>query len=74
MGGKGADRKKARSRWQALIRRVYPDALKCPRCGGIMKFLGVIMEWKVIRRILEHCGRWPDPFPEEAEGPSRGPP
>jgi len=36
-------RKLCRSRWSALIRQVYEvDPLKCPECGGEMKFVSFI--------------------------------
>jgi hypothetical protein len=60
----------ARRRWAMLIQRVYnADPLLCPRCGGTMKIVAFIEahQQDIIRKILEHCGRWQDP-------PPRGPP
>lgn len=61
--------KAARSAWARLIKKVYEvDPLKCPHCGGEMRFLAVIEEAPVIERILRHIKVW-DPSP-----PLRAPP
>ena len=62
----------ARSRWAALIKRVYEvDPLVCPKCGGEMRVIAFIerRQRDVIRKILEHCGLWEDP-----RAPARAPP
>ena len=44
-------------RWAALIQRIYEvDPLKCPKCGGNMKFIGFIERHQadVIEKILKH--------------------
>ena len=59
-----------RRRWAMLIQRIYQaDPLRCPKCGATMKIISFIeaQQGDVIRKILEHCGLWPDPA-------SRGPP
>ncbi len=55
--------------WARLIRKIYAaDPLVCPRCKGPMRVIALIDDPAVVRRILEHLGRWE---PEPAE---RGPP
>ena len=60
---------RAKAAWARLIRKVYEaDPLECPRCKGAMRVIALIDDPGVIRRILEHLGRWaPDPA-------TRGPP
>jgi hypothetical protein len=64
-------RKFCRSRWAALIKKVYEvDPLRCPKCGGQMKIISFIEkkdQADVIEKILKHGGLWR----EEA---SRSPP
>jgi hypothetical protein len=43
------------------------DPLICAKCGGAMKVIAVILDPKVIRKILEHIER-------RDEGASRAPP
>jgi hypothetical protein len=48
-------------RWAALIQRIYEiDPLKCPKCGGEMKFISFIEKHQadVIEKILKHCDLW----------------
>ena len=55
-----------RRRWAMLIKKIYhADPLRCPRCGGTMRIIGVIeaCQGDVIRKILQHCGLWHDPPP-----------
>ncbi len=60
---------RAKAAWARLIRKVYEaDPLECPRCKGAMRVIALIDDPGVIRRILEHWGRW---APEPA---ARGPP
>ncbi len=55
--------------WARLIRKVYEaDPLECPKCKGPMRVIALIEDPAVVRRILQHLGRW---VPEPA-GP--GPP
>ncbi len=71
--------KLCRSRWAALIKKVYEVApLKCPRCGGRMRIISFIEKKdqpEVIEKILRHCGLWsetkgrsPPVFTLEADG------
>ncbi len=59
------DRKLARSRWAALIKRVYEeDPLICPHCGQQMRIIAFIEkrnQYDVIERILKHCNLWREP-------------
>ncbi len=42
-----------------LIRKVYEaDPLECPKCHGPMRVIALIDDPPVVRRILEHLGRW----------------
>ena len=65
------DRKLARSRWAALIKRVYEvDPLVCPHCGQQMRIIAFIEkhnQYDVIEGILKHCNLWREPV-------SRAPP
>jgi hypothetical protein len=59
----------AKAAWARLIRKVYEaDPLECPKCQGPMRVVALIDDPPVVRRILEHLGRWA-PLPTE-----RGPP
>jgi len=50
-----AERQARRRAWAQLIRRVYEvDPLVCTRCGGEMRVIAVILDPKVIRKILDH--------------------
>ena len=65
------DRKLARSRWAALIKRVYEvDPLRCPKCNSEMRIIAFIEKHNqddVIEGILKHCNLWREPV-------SRAPP
>jgi hypothetical protein len=65
-------RKLCRSRWSALIRKVYEvDPLKCPECGGEMKFISFIEkrdQVAVIEKILKHCNLWTEEKARDAPG------
>jgi len=53
-----AQRRARRRQWARLIRRVYEvDPLVCPKCGGAMQIVSVILEHKVITKILRHLAR-----------------
>jgi hypothetical protein len=59
---------RAKATWARLIRKVYEaDPLVCPKCKGPMRVIALIDDPAVVRRILEHLGRW---APEPSE---RGP-
>jgi hypothetical protein len=63
---------RARSAWARLIHKVYEvDPLECPKCGAPMHVVALIDDATVIRRILEHLGRW---APREARRNQRAPP
>jgi len=60
---------RAKAAWARLIRKVYEvDPLECPKCKGPMRVIALIEDAGVIRRILEHLGRW------ALEPPERSPP
>jgi hypothetical protein len=48
--------------WHELLKRVYDlDSMLCPRCGGRLKFISVIMDQAVARKILKSLGLPCDP-------------
>ncbi len=53
--------------WARLIRKVYEgDRLICPKCKVPMRVIALIDDPAVVRRILEHLGRWaPEPSDRE---------
>ena len=60
-----------------LIRKVYEaDPLEWPKCKGPMRVIALIDDPPVVRRILEHLGRWapeaagPDPPAPAPEWPA----
>ncbi len=70
---------RARAAWARLIRKVYEaDPLECPQDGGgalssllghgPMRVIALIEDPPVVRRILEHLGRW------QPEAMERSPP
>ena len=62
----------ARSAWARLIYKVYEvDPLVCAKCGAPMRVIALIDDTTVIRRILEHLGRW---APRQARKNQRAPP
>jgi len=41
--------------WAEMIRKVYEvDPMICPKCGGTMKVIAFITEYKVVDRIIDH--------------------
>ena len=63
-----AERRVRRRAWALLIRRVYEiDPMVCSNCGGEMRIVSVILEYRVINRILGHLAR-------KGIEPGRGPP
>jgi hypothetical protein len=53
-----AERLARRRRWAQLVRRVYEvDPLVCPKCGGEMRVISVILDPAVITTILDHLRR-----------------
>src|SRR3972149_4870876 len=60
---------RAKATWARLMRKVYEaDALECPKCKGPMRVIALIEDPGVVRRILEHLGRWA-PLPTERSPP-----
>jgi len=61
----------ARSAWARLIYKVYEvDPLVCAKCGAPMRVIALIDDTTVIRRILEHLGRWaPRPVRQNQRAP-----
>ena len=50
---------RAKAAWARLIRKVYEaDPMECRKCKGLMRAIALIDDPGVIRRILEHLGRW----------------
>ena len=48
--------------WAALLRRTFEvDVLACPKCGGRLKVMAVIIEPEPVRRVLEHLHMPPGP-------------
>lgn len=63
-----AERRARRRAWARLIRRIYEvDPLVCTSCGGEMRIVSVILEHRVITRILGHLAN-------RGIEPGRGPP
>ena len=43
--------------WAHLIKKIYEvDPLICPKCGGNMRIIAFIEDYKVIRKILDYLG------------------
>ena len=59
------DRKVYRSRWAAMIQKVYEiDPMKCPKCGEQMRIIAMIEKRdqpEVVKKILKHCNLWIEP-------------
>jgi hypothetical protein len=57
--------KLARSRWAAMIQKVYEiNPLECPRCGKEMRIISFIEKRDqpdVVKKILKHCKLWSEP-------------
>jgi hypothetical protein len=63
---------RARSAWAQLIHKVYEvDPSVRAKCGTQMHVIALIDEATVIRRILEHLGRW---APRQVRQNQRAPP
>ena len=79
-GGEGdtqevaAPTRKKRLSWAELLKRVFQiDLTECPDCGGEVKLIAVIMERKVVRKILDHLGLPSEPpRVTSARGPPEG--
>ncbi len=67
-GLKSAQRQARRRAWARLIKMVYEvSPLTCPRCGNEMRILSVIVDPKIIDKILDHLA-------SKGIEPGRGPP
>jgi len=43
--------------WARLIKKIYEvDPLICPKCGGDMRIIAFIDDYKIIRKILDYLG------------------
>ncbi len=67
----GDHERSGRTRWAALLQRVFEiDALRCPRCGSTMRLIAAIEDPNVARRILE-CLELPVRAPPLGEATGR---
>lgn len=61
------DGKICRSRWAAIIQKVYEvNPLVCPKCGKQMRIISFIEKRDqpdVVKKILKHCDLWRKPAP-----------
>ena len=49
--------KGANKSWARLIQKIYEvDPLICPKCGGKMRIIAFIKDYKVARKILDYLG------------------
>ena len=56
--------------WARLIKKIYEvDPLICPKCGGDMRIIAFIEDYKVIRKILDYLGI--DEFKRDRPPPKR---
>jgi hypothetical protein len=45
----------ARRGWAEMIRKVYEvNPLRCPQCGGTMRLIAFIIDYKAVDRIINH--------------------
>jgi len=43
--------------WARLIQKIYEvDPLACPRCGGEMRIIAFIEDYKIVKKILDYLG------------------
>ena len=43
--------------WARLIKKIYEvDPLICPRCGGNMRIIAFIEDYRVVKKILNYLG------------------
>jgi len=43
--------------WARLIKKIYEvDPLVCPKCGGQMRIIAFIEDYKMIKKILDYLG------------------
>ena len=56
--------------WARLIKKIYEvDPLICPKCGGQMRIIAFVEDYKVIRKILDYLGI--DEFKRDRPPPKR---
>jgi hypothetical protein len=73
-GSSPPDTSPRRTRWAALLQRVFDiDALRCPRCGSTLRLLAAIEDPAITRRILACIGLPARAPPSSAAPPSDGP-
>jgi len=49
--------KGANKSWARLIKKIYEvDPLVCPKCGGNMRIIAFIEDYKVVKKILDWLG------------------
>jgi len=47
--------KKSNGSWARLIRKIYEvNPLTCPICGGDMKIIAPVEDYKVVKKILDY--------------------
>ena len=43
--------------WARLIQKIYEvDPLICPKCGGDMRIIAFIEDYKIVKKILDYLG------------------
>ena len=43
--------------WARLIQKIYEvDPLTCPKCGGTMRIIAFIEDYKIVKKILDYVG------------------
>ena len=49
--------KGANKSWARLIKKIYEvDPLICPKCGGQMRIIAFIEDYKIVKKILDYLG------------------
>ena len=62
--------KGANKSWARLIKKIYEvDPLICPKCGGQMRIIAFIEDYKVVKKILDYLGI--DEFKRDRPPPKR---
>ena len=56
--------------WARLIKKIYEvDPLICPKCGGDMRIIAFMEDYKIVRKILDYLGI--DEFKRDRPPPKR---
>ena len=64
------DYKGANKSWARLIKKIYEvDPLICPKCGGDMRIIAFIEDYKIVKKILDYLGI--DEFKRDRPPPKR---